>query len=338
MQPLCPGFYARPMSLAMSELLVGERLDDFCIESLAAQSGMASIYRATDLRDGRVVAIKIPHFEVESDPLLFDRFKREEEIGKRLDHPGVVKVLGNDNPSRVYLVMEWAEGRLLRRLLEDEKKLSIERAVHLAVEICEALQYIHAQGVVHRDLKPENIMVDSDDRIKLMDFGIASSAGARRLTFGKLTRTMGTADYISPEQVKSNRGDARSDLYAVGVMLYEMLTGELPFNGPNALAAINDRLLNDPIPPRELNPQISPELQEVVYRALERNPANRYASAREFANDLRNPDSVGVADRSELKNWKVRRSTRPKKVLYCVALALIPILVMTLLLIVARGH
>ena len=326
------------MTLSLSELPVGERLDDFCIESLAAQSGMATVYRATDMRDGRVVAIKIPHFEVESDPLLFDRFKREEEIGKRLDHPGVIKVFANDNPSRVYLVMQWAEGRLLRRLLEDEKRLPIERAVHLTVEICEALNYIHAQGVVHRDLKPENIMVDSDDRIKLMDFGIASSAGARRLTFGKLTRTMGTADYISPEQVKSNRGDARSDLYAVGVMLYEMLTGELPFNGPNALAAINDRLLNDPIPPRELNPQISPELQEVVYRALERNPANRYASAREFANDLRNPDSVGVADRSELKNWKVRRSTRPKKVLYCVALALIPILVMTLLLLVARGH
>jgi serine/threonine-protein kinase len=149
---------------------------------------------------------------------------------------------------------------------------------------------------------------------------------------------MGTADYISPEQVKSNRGDARSDLYAVGVMLYEMLIGEVPFNGPNALSVINDRLVNNPVPPRELNPQISPQIQETIYRALERNPANRYASAREFANDLRNPDSVGVAERSELRDWKVRRVRRTKAVLYYAALAMIPIVIFALLLLTAKGH
>ena len=324
--------------LAMSDLQVGDQLDHYRIESLVAQSGMAVIYRATDARNGRIVAIKVPHIEVESDPLLFDRFKREEEIGKRLDHPGVMKVYENEDRNRVYMVMEWIDGRPLRRILADEKKLTIERAVHLTIEICEALDYIHAQRVVHRDLKPENIIVDSEDRIKLIDFGIASSAGARRLTFGKLTRTMGTADYISPEQVKSNRGDARSDLYAVGVMLYEMLTGEVPFQGPSPLAVMNDRLLNNPVPPREVNPQIAPELQEIIYRALERKPENRYESAREFANDLRNPDSVGVADRSELRDWKVRRSSRTKAVLFYAALAMIPIVIFVLLLITAKGH
>ncbi len=322
----------------MNGLQIGERLDHFCIESLVAQSGMASIYRATDVRNGRIVGLKIPHFEVESDPVLFDRFKREEEIGKRLTHPGVMKVFDSEDPSRVYMVMEWIDGRLLRRILSDEKKLTIERAVRITVEICEALKYIHSQGVVHRDLKPENIMVDSEDRIKLIDFGIASSAGARRLTFGKLTRTMGTADYISPEQVKSNRSDGRSDLYAVGIMLYEMLTGELPFQGNNAFAVMNDRLLNDPVPPREHNPQISIELQEIIYRALERRPENRYASAREFVNDLRNPASVGVADRSELKTWKVRRSTRTKTVLVYTGLAMIPVVIFILLLVAARGR
>jgi serine/threonine-protein kinase len=121
-------------------------------------------------------------------------------------------------------------------------------------------------------------------------------------------------------------------------MFYEMLTGEAPFNGPNALAVINDRLVNNPVPPREVNPQIPPQIQEIIYRALERNPANRYASAREFANDLRNPDSVGVAERSELRNWKVRRFTRTNAVLYYGALALIPIVIFALLLLTAKGH
>jgi eukaryotic-like serine/threonine-protein kinase len=299
---------------------------------------MACIYRGLDLQTGTVVAIKVPHFEVESDPLLFDRFKREEEIGKRLDHPGVMKVFGDGEHSRVYMVMEWLDGRLLRSVLNEEKKFTAERAIRLALEICEALEYIHKQGVVHRDLKPDNIMVASDDRIKLIDFGIASSAGAKRLTFAKFTPSMGTPDYVSPEQVKSKRGDARSDLYALGVIFYEMLTGEVPFEGPNPLVVLNDRLINHPIPPRERDPQISPQLQEIIYRALEREPANRYASAREFANDLRNPGSVGVSERRELRDWKVRTSKKSRMVFFYAGLALIPIIILVLLLITAQHH
>ena len=147
---------------------------------------------------------------------------------------------------------------------------------------------------------------------------------------------MGTADYISPEQVKSNRADARGDIYAVGVILYEMLTGETPFRGPNALAVMNDRLLNDPIPARELNSQISPELQEISYRALERRPENRYAKASEFEYDLRNQNSVGVSDRTELRNWKIRREAKSTVLLRYAAFALLPIAIFIMLLIVAR--
>jgi serine/threonine protein kinase len=319
----------------MNSLHSGAQLDHYRIESLAARSGMASIYRATDLRNGRPVAIKIPHPEVESDPLFFDRFKREEEIGKRLDHPGVMKVLDDEERNRVYMVMEWVEGRLLRQILIEKKKLPIERAVRIALGICEALEYIHSQGVIHRDLKPENIMVDSEDRIKLIDFGLAGAAGMRRLTFARLTQAMGTPDYISPEQVKSKRGDARSDIYALGVMFYEMLTGEVPFHGPNAFAIMNDRLLNNPIPPRELNPEIPPQLQEIIYRALERSPANRYASAREFAHDLRNPDEVGVAERPELRDWRRRRSPWVRRAVFYIVLAMIPIVILGLLFYVA---
>jgi serine/threonine-protein kinase len=183
-----------------------------------------------------------------------------------------------------------------------------ERAVKITLRILDALGYIHTHGVVHRDLKPENIMVDADDNIKLIDFGIAANAGARRITFANFSSTMGTPDYISPEQVKGKRGDARSDLYTVGVMLYEMLTGKVPFQGDNPFAIMNDRLLNNPIPPREIDPTITPQLQEIIYRALERDPANRYKDAAEFAHDLQHQDEVGIAEREELRDWKVRKS------------------------------
>jgi eukaryotic-like serine/threonine-protein kinase len=320
----------------MRSLQTGDKLDHYRIEELAAQSGMASIYRATDLRNDRSVAIKVPHLEVESDPLFFDRFKREDAIGKKLDHPGVTRVFGDEDRSRLYMVMEWVNGRPLRHILTEQKKLPPERAVRITLGICAALEYIHDHGVVHRDLKPENVMLDADDRIKLIDFGIAGSAGMRRLTFARLTRTMGTPDYISPEQVRSKRGDARSDVYALGVMLYEMLTGEVPFHGPSPVAILNDRLLNHPVPPRELDPEISPQLQEIIYRAMERNPVNRYASAREFAHDLANPDSVGVADRGELRDWKVRRSPRRRVVLLYIGLAMIPVVIFILLFLAAR--
>jgi len=224
----------------------------------------------------------------------------------------------------------------LRQILNEQRPLSIDRAVRIATGIADALDYIHNHGVVHRDLKPENIMVDAEDRIKLIDFGIASNQGARRITFAKFSQTMGTPDYISPEQVKGKRGDARSDIYALGVMLYEMLTGKVPFTGSNPFAIMNDRLLNNPEPPREINPEISPQLQEIVYRALERDPRNRYASAREMAGDLKHQDQVGVSERVELRDWRKRSTPWLRRALFYVALALIPIIIFGLLLFVAR--
>jgi serine/threonine protein kinase len=320
----------------MTGLSVGNQLDHYRIDELVARSGMASIFRAIDLNNGLQVGIKLPHPEMECDPVLFDRFKREIEIGQKLNHPGVMKVFADEKRSRVYMVMEWVEGRLLRRMLGPAHKFPVDRAVYLTVQVLHALEYVHANGVVHRDLKPENIMVDSEDRVKLIDFGIAGNEGSRRLTFAKLSNVMGTPDYISPEQVKGKRGDGRADLYAMGVMLYEMLTGKMPFEGPNQFAIMNERLLNNPIPPREVDPSITPELQEIIYRALEREPANRYPSAREFIHDLEHQNEVGVADRAELRDWKIRKTGIGKKILMYAGLILIPIVIFSLLLWVAR--
>jgi serine/threonine-protein kinase len=309
----------------------GDTIDHYRIESVVAVSGMASIFRATDLCTGRVVALKVPHPQMECDPTFYDRFRREEAIGLELDHPGVVKMIADDSRSRVYLVMEWVEGQLLREVLAVEKKLEIDRTVRIALQILDALDYIHGHGVAHRDLKPENIVLDAKDRVKLIDFGIAAKSGARRLTFGKFSQLSGTPDYISPEQVKGKRGDFRSDLYALGVILYEMLTGGVPFHGSNPLVVINARLEQAPNPPRDIDPRISPQLQEIVLHALERDPSRRYASASEFAQDLRNPNRVGLIE---------RRSDTPieplrKQILFYSGLAAIPAFIFVLLLYVA---
>jgi len=196
----------------------GSQIDYYRIESPVARSGMASIFRAIDTRDNRQVALKIPHPDMEADPILSDRFQREAGIGEKLNHPKVMRVYGGEKRSRIYMVMEWCEGRLLRQIM-DEGRISPDRAIRIATEVLDALDYIHSNGVVHRDLKPENIMVDEEDNIKLIDFGIAGDSAARRLTYANFTATLGTPNYISPEQVQGKRGDGRSDIYAAGVIL-----------------------------------------------------------------------------------------------------------------------
>ncbi|HEY1986282.1 MAG TPA: serine/threonine-protein kinase [Terracidiphilus sp.] len=322
----------------MKMLEPGDMLDHYRIDATVARSGMATLYRATDMENARQVAVKVPHADMETDPVLVERFNREQEIGQVLDHPGVVKTFHDEERSRRYMVIEWVEGRLLRAILNEEGALPIERAVTITLGICDALDYMHKRGIVHRDLKPENVMVGEDDRIKLIDFGIAMKEDARRLTFVNVSM-LGTPDYISPEQVQGKRGDQRSDMYALGVMFYEMLTGQVPFSGPNPLAVMNDRLVRDPVPPTELNAEIPPELEEIVFRALERDPRHRYSSAHEMEWDLEHQEQVGVEDRGYRPARRGPRSLLDKvnkRMLLYAGLALVPVVLFGLMLMLAK--
>ncbi|HWG20575.1 MAG TPA: serine/threonine-protein kinase [Terracidiphilus sp.] len=317
----------------------GDILDHYRLDAVVARSGMATLFRATDLRNAHTVAIKVPHPEMEADPVLLERFRREQEIGQLFDHPGIVKTYDGEERSQLYMVLEWVEGRLLRAALNEERKLPPERAVRIAGALCDALDAMHKRGIVHRDLKPENVMLCEGDQIKIIDFGIAMKEDARRITHVGASPLLGTPDYISPEQVQGKRGDQRSDIYALGIMLYEMLTGRVPFSGPNPLAVMNDRLVKDPPSPRALNPAIAPELEEIVYRALERDPRHRYATAHEMQWELEHQEQVGVEERGRSQRGAGRSSLLRrinKRTLLYACLVLVPIALFGLMLVMAR--
>src|SRR5208282_5353963 len=276
----------------MREVGVGEDLDQYKLLEVIARSGMASIFKATDRLSGETVVIKVPYLQFESDVVFYDRFRREEEIGQRLDCPYIVKVFKPRKKSRMYIAMEHVEGESLRAMMRDKRSFPTGKVLDLTRQICEAVVYMHGQGVVHRDLKPENILVTAAGRIKIMDFGIALDESARRLTWSGMSSTIGTPDYMAPEQVSGRRGDHRTDIYSLGVILYEMLTGHLPHSGPNVYNVMRAKTAEDPQPPTAFKPDLDPHLEEIILHAIERSPRDRYASAAEMLVDLRDPSRV----------------------------------------------
>ncbi len=324
-----PVYQEAPDPTMSHEVQIGDVLDGrFRIVDVIARSGMASIYKANDQHTGRRVAVKVPSMQFESDPGFYSRFQREEEIGRLLNHPYILHVVPVDQKSRPYMAMELLEGQTLRQLMRSVPQLPVEDALKIASRLCDALDHMHKQNIIHRDLKPENVMICNDGTLRIMDFGIAKAAGMRRLTFSGFSPVMGTPDYMAPEQVKGKRGDERTDLYSLGAMLYEMVTGSVPFEGANPYIVMNSRLTGDPVAPRKVNPQIPPQVEEIILHAMERNPADRYASAAAMKAEIDDPDQVELTGRCERLQPPSLARTNWATVRLVVISALIPIVLL----------
>jgi eukaryotic-like serine/threonine-protein kinase len=280
----------------MRDPIVGDRLDQYELTDLLARSGMASIFKAVDTSTGATVTLKIPHIQFESDVVFSERFRREVEVGQQLEHPNVVRVLTPRERSRMYLVMEYVEGKSLRAIMQASSPFPTGTALDLARQVCGALAYLHDQGVVHRDIKPENILVTPGGQAKILDFGIALFEGERRLTWMGLSNAIGTPDYMAPEQIRGRRGDPRTDIYALGLMLYEMLTGHLPWESSNPRALLRAKMNEEPRAPSYYVHPFDPSLEAIILKAIERDPRARYGSARQLLKDLENPSSVPPRD------------------------------------------
>ena len=282
----------------MSRFSPGQQLDHYRIEKLLGSGAYAETYKATDTRDGRTVVLKVPDpKQFASDPNTYRRYRREAEVARRLEHPSVQGAIDpGEARSAQYLVLEYVDGVPMREQMRSSVGVvPIDRVIDWGRQLAEGLAYLHTKGVVHRDLKPENILVTPDDRLVIGDFGTAALDGARRLTFKHRAESLGTPAYMSPEQVQGERGDARSDIYSWGAMVYELLTDRVPFEGDNWIAVMVGHMQRDPEPIHEFRPDVPPALEAVATKAMRRYPEHRYPSAEALLADLNHLDDLDPA-------------------------------------------
>jgi serine/threonine-protein kinase len=277
-------------------LQIGDQFDHYRIQGHMAQGGMSDVYRAFDLLTSKEVVLKVPDRTSIGDPAQFERFQRELEVMETLSHPAIQKGLGsgrfNNTP---YLVTELINGSSMRDFISQSAPLDAEAAVALIVKIADGMAHCHDLGIVHRDLKPENILMKDDGQPVILDFGLALTKNAHRVTYANLSSTAGTPGYMAPEQVEGQRGDQRTDLYSLGTMLFELLTGRIPFDGDNNLAIMAQHLTgNVPRLDREVA-GVSPQLAAVAAKALQRDPEDRQSDLHVFVQELTHLDDVDTS-------------------------------------------
>ena len=271
----------------MANLQAGAVVSRFKVVQLIRQGGSGLIYDAIDEQDGSRIALKIPDSSYLGDIPSWERFRREVVLARKLKHPLIADIKeASDDPSHPFLAVEFVEGIDLQEHIRTHGPMPIEDAIRISIQLCETLDYIHSQQVIHRDLKPANIMLQSDGTPKLVDFGIAKPLDMKRITWKGFSKTFGTPSYMAPEQVQGARITTATDIYALGVILYELLTGRPPFEGDNAFQVMNWQVTKAPQPPHTLRPEIPEWLEAVTLRALEKRPQHRYQQASEMKKDL----------------------------------------------------
>ncbi|RNL83335.1 Stk1 family PASTA domain-containing Ser/Thr kinase [Halostreptopolyspora alba] len=263
----------------------------YALEDLIGRGGMAEVYRARDQRLDRLVAIKSLRHDLARDHTFQARFRREAQSAASLNHPSIIAVYDTgedlvDDVGIPYIVMEHVDGQTLKELLDDDRRLLPERAVEITDGILRALEYSHRNGIVHRDIKPANVMLTRQAEAKVMDFGIARAMDDSQATMTQTSQVIGTAQYLSPEQARGERVDARSDLYSTGCVLYELLTGGPPFTGDSPVSIAYQHVREDPVPPSQLDPEIPAWIESIVLRAMAKDRDQRYQSAEEMREDI----------------------------------------------------
>jgi serine/threonine-protein kinase len=253
--------------------------------------GMSEVHKGRDVRLSRDVAIKVLRADLARDPQFQERFRREAQNAAALNHPAIVAVYDTGETTTEfgplpYIVMEFVDGRTLRDIVKTEGPLPSKRAMEVMADVCAALDFSHRHGIVHRDVKPANVMITRTGAVKVMDFGIARAVADGQAAMTQTAAVIGTAQYLSPEQARGESVDARSDVYAAGCVLFELLTGEPPFTGDSPVAVAYQHVREDPKPPSSLNSRVNPALDAIVLKAMAKGPANRYQSAAEMRGDL----------------------------------------------------
>lgn len=287
------------------------------INGFIGEGGMSRVWRALDQNTGKNVAVKVLREEYSEDESFIRRFDREAQAASRMSHPNIVNLLdvGVEEDGTRYLVMEYVQGKTLKRFIQESGALRPEIAAQIIIRVLAALQHAHQNGVVHRDIKPQNILIDKEGTVKVADFGIARMANAQTVNQTDES-VMGSVYYFSPEQARGAAVDARSDIYSVGVVFYEMLTGKVPFTGDSPVAIAMQHLQTAPIPPAEVNPSVSSALDFVVLHAMEKKPRRRYQSAEEMLRDVRlameHPDTI-LAAREEAERREKAERERERK-------------------------